>query len=184
MVAGFGFSWSTWRRWTTATFRLWVGGDYSQAWCVEVRREMCRLVMFTVGIGDTMVARECRVWTFFHAFAPWFASKVWGFRFSTSRESTWRRCRLFHGPIEIHTNSITRFTRIFISQSKHKWGRITDSCRCSSSSWSAYTSLWLTKINHIDRKGKIRVIRRRIATKKFGYLRKKSLIKFREWILW
>lgn len=166
VVAHFWFSWCPGRRWAAAAFRLRIGGDDTQAGSVEVPRIMPWLVwLLAVWVGNvSMIAWKCRVRAFLHAFPPWFPSKVWRLRLPATRESARCRRRLFHGSIEVHTDSVSCLARVLISQREHERSGITHcSCRPGPPR-STHAALGLAKVNHIDGEGEIGMIRRRVST--------------------
>lgn len=181
MIASFGFSWSAWWRRATPTFRLRVGCNYTQPWCIEMCWIMRRLIWFSVRISNvSMVTRESWVGTFLHAFAPRLATEVWSLCLSTSWQSAWRRCCFFHGSIEVHANAISRFSRVLISQRKYERSCITHSGSRTCSSRSTHTTFGLAKINHINWKGKVCVVCWRITTKKLRNLKENKLIDWKK----
>lgn len=171
MIASFWLSWSSrwWR--TAATFWFRVGCNDAESRCVEVCWIVPRLIWFSIWVGDvSMVTWKCRIGAFLHTLTPWFATKVRWLCFAVSGQSAGSRRCLFHRAIEVYTNSISRLSRIFISQRENERGCIAN-CSCSScSTRAANTTFWLTKIHHVDREGEIGVVRRWITTQEFRNL--------------
>lgn len=139
-------------------------------WCVM--RCVCACVMviiyrFDFGIENLPWERWIR--TFLHTLAPGFSTKC-----STSTMfRIWCHNtghRLFDGPIEIDTNAVTSFPRVFVGQCEHK--RCCISNGCPSFPWmDTNATFWLTEVYHVDGHRKICMVAGRISAKQFWYLR-------------
>lgn len=175
MVAWLGFSWSARRRRTTSALGFRVGRDDAKSWSIEVGCVVPGLIGFPVGISDVpMVAREHRVWAFLHAFPPRFTPKVRWLCLSIAGKPAWRRRWLLNRTIKVHADPIPRLSRVLVGQREHKGCRIADGSRSARSLGPTDASLGLTEVNHVDGKGEVCVVRRRVAAQQLGYLDKRN----------
>lgn len=119
-----------------------------------------------------------RVWTFFYTFTPWFPSKrraasvfITIGRCSTVRCGGCGGCTLLYRPIEINTDAVAGFARVFVGQSEDKGRSVTyagSNFTCSNVDWT----LRLAKIHHIQGHTEVFMVFYGITTQQCGNLKR------------
>lgn len=109
---------------------------------------------------------KCGVRAFLHTLPPWISPQT---RIPPSFWQANVSWTPFYRSIEIYTDSISRFARIFVSKSENE-GRSLAKC-CSSGS-NRRTSFWLTEVHHVQWHGEIFVILDGVPSKQLWSLGK------------